>query len=62
MRLAIRARCHDSEYMKPEKTVLRLKRVNRRKLSWEETAKAMAAANEDWSEWDAVTGDGIDGL
>jgi hypothetical protein len=32
------------------------------KLSWEETAKAMAAAGEDWSEWDSVVGDGIDGL
>jgi len=29
------------------------------KLSWEETAQAMAAAREDWSEWDACAGDGI---
>jgi hypothetical protein len=30
-------------------------------LSWEETAKAMAAAREDWSDWDATTCDGIHG-
>lgn len=29
------------------------------KLSWEETAREMAAAGEDWSEWDAAAGDGI---
>jgi len=30
------------------------------KLSWEETAKAMAEAEEDWSDMDAATGDGLD--
>jgi mRNA interferase MazF len=30
------------------------------KLSWEETAREMAAANEDWSEWDVLDGDGLD--
>jgi antitoxin component of MazEF toxin-antitoxin module len=29
------------------------------KLSWEETAKAMAAGEEDWSEWDSVAADGM---
>ncbi len=29
------------------------------KLSWEETAKAMAASGENWSEWDATAADGI---
>jgi hypothetical protein len=31
-------------------------------LSWEETATAMAAADEDWSEWDEGVGDGVDDL
>ena len=31
-----------------------------KKLSWEETAKAMAAANEDWSEWDCTLGEGLE--
>lgn len=30
------------------------------KLSWEETARAMAASGEDWSTWDAVSADGLD--
>lgn len=30
------------------------------KLSWAETAREMAAAAEDWSEWDTTTGDGLD--
>jgi antitoxin component of MazEF toxin-antitoxin module len=32
------------------------------KLSWEETARAMAASREDWSAWDAVAADGLDDL
>ena len=32
------------------------------KLSWEETAIAMAASDEDWSEWDAVAADGLEGI
>ena len=31
------------------------------KLSWAETAKAMAVAGEDWSEWDAMVSDGLYG-
>ena len=31
-----------------------------RKLSIIETAEQMAAAREDWSEWDAVTSDGVE--
>jgi antitoxin component of MazEF toxin-antitoxin module len=30
------------------------------KLSWEETASAMAAGGEDWSDWDAPGADGLD--
>ena len=33
-----------------------------RKLSWRETADQMAAANEDWSEWDITANDGLDAL
>ncbi len=29
------------------------------KLTWDETAREMAAAAEDWSEWDAVAADGL---
>jgi antitoxin MazE len=47
---------------KSDEIVLRPGRASRPKLSWEETAKAMAAAREDWSDWDAVAGDGIHGL
>ncbi len=31
-----------------------------KKLSWEETAREMAAAKEDWSEWDGTLADGLD--
>ena len=30
------------------------------KLSWEETAREMAASGEDWSEWEASAADGLD--
>ena len=32
------------------------------KLSWEETAQAMANSQEDWSEWDATISDGLERL
>jgi antitoxin MazE len=32
------------------------------KLSWDETAREMAAAGEDWTEWEATSGDGLDAL
>jgi antitoxin component of MazEF toxin-antitoxin module len=31
-------------------------------LSWEETARAMAASREDWSAWDTAAADGLDDL
>ena len=34
----------------------------REKLSWEETAREMAASQEDWSAWDAAAADGLDDL
>ena len=44
---------------KADEIVLRPRRAKQRKLSWEESAKAMAEAGEDWSEWDPVIGDGL---
>jgi antitoxin MazE len=44
---------------KPDEIVLRPDRRTPPKLSWEETAKAMAAAKEDWSEWESTSGDGL---
>ncbi len=44
---------------KADEIVLRPRRAKLRKLSWEDSAKAMAAAGEDWSGWDATIGDGL---
>ena len=30
------------------------------KLSWEETARAMATSGEDWSDWDSLNADGLE--
>jgi antitoxin MazE len=32
------------------------------KLSWEDSAREMAASGEDWSEWDVTLADGLDEL
>ena len=32
------------------------------KLSWEATAREMAAAGEDWGEWDIAAADGLDDI
>ena len=37
-----------------------LRARDKSKLSWEETYRAMAAATEDWSDFDETTADGID--
>ena len=37
-----------------------LRGKERSKLSWKDTYRAMAAAGEDWSEWDAAVADGLD--
>ena len=42
--------------------LLRPKRQAGEKLSWADTAKAMAATSEDWSEWEAATADGLETL
>ncbi len=48
---------------KADEIVLRPRRTTRQKLSWAETAKAMARAQEDWSVWEKATaGDGLNGL
>jgi antitoxin MazE len=48
---------------KADEIVLRPRRSAHQKLSWAETAKAMARADEDWSEWENATGrDGLNGL
>ena len=31
-------------------------------LSWEDTAREMAASHEDWSAWDRAAADGLDDL
>ena len=45
-----------------DEMVLRPQRAIQRKLSWTDTAKAMAAAREDWSAWDATANDGVHGI
>lgn len=48
---------------KADQIVLHPRRPIQPKLSWPETAKAMAKANEDWSEWENATAlDGLNGL
>ena len=42
--------------------LLRTGRQTVAKLSWEDTAREMAASHEDWTSWDPVGGDGLDQL
>jgi len=39
--------------------LLRPKQQTDVKMSWADTAKAMAASSEDWSGWDTVSADGL---
>ena len=39
----------------------RLSKPSAQKLSWEDTYREIAASDEDWSDWDAVFNDGLDG-
>jgi antitoxin component of MazEF toxin-antitoxin module len=57
-----RYRIGDSVVMeeRAEGILLRPRRVAGPKLSWDETARAMAAESEDWSEWDHTRSDGLD--
>jgi antitoxin MazE len=47
---------------KAHEIVLRPGRSSSPKFSWEETARAMAAAQEDWSDWESAVADGLHGL
>jgi len=40
--------------------LLRPKRQADVKLSWADTAKAMAASSEDWADWETTAADGLD--
>ena len=42
--------------------LLRPKQQTDVKMSWADTAKAMAASSEEWSDWDGVAADGLDGV
>lgn len=42
--------------------LLRPLRSGAEKLSWADTAAAMAAEREDWSDWDAVSSDELDAI
>jgi len=45
-----------------DEIILKAGRSAQPKLSWEETGKAIAAAKEDWSDWDVTLADGLDDL
>ncbi len=45
-----------------EGILLRPKGPGVEKLSWDETAREMAGSGEDWSEWDALDGEGLDSI
>lgn len=53
---------HVQAELRPEGVLLKPARSRPAKLSWPEAGRAMAAATEDWSEWDAASGDGLDRL
>lgn len=42
--------------------LLRPRRASGAKLSWKDTADAMAASGEDWGEWDTFNSHGLDGI
>ena len=45
-----------------EGILLRPRGAPRDLLSWEETAREMAAEAEDWSEWDSTVADGLEAV
>ena len=57
-----RYRIGDSVVMEEhsEGILLRPRRAAGPKLSWEDTAAAMAAETEDWSAWDETLADGLE--
>ena len=42
--------------------ILKSKAAPVKKLSWEETAREMVAAKEDWSDWDCTLADGLEDI
>ncbi|MEP6778307.1 MAG: AbrB/MazE/SpoVT family DNA-binding domain-containing protein [Gemmatimonadaceae bacterium] len=42
--------------------LLRARGASPERLSWAETAKAIVASSEDWSDWDSALADGLDGI
>ena len=54
----LRARCQLGTIL--PQIVLRPARRGPEQLSWEATYREMAAAGEDWSEWDVTLADGLD--
>jgi len=40
--------------------ILKSKATPAKKLSWEETAREMVAAKEDWSDWECTLADGLE--
>lgn len=51
----------ESVLMEERSDGILLKRDDRAvsKLTWDETAREMAASQEDWGDWDVVAGDGM---
>jgi hypothetical protein len=49
----------NSRSVRQREAMLRPKWQLSQNLSWAETAKVMAEADEDWSEWDATLADGL---
>ena len=47
---------------RPEGLFLHPKPPQIDKLSWAETALDMARSSEDWREWDAIAGEGLDAI
>ena len=57
-----RYQIRDSIILEQRENEIVLKPKRQQKLSWAETAKAMATAREDWSGWDCAVADGLNEL
>ncbi len=42
--------------------ILKSKAPTEKKLSWEDTAREMVAAKEDWSDWECTLADGLEDI
>ena len=54
-----RYQIQDTVVMEERLDEIALRPKHGRKLTWEETAEAMAAAKEDWSQWESTVVDGL---